>query len=229
MRKEKNGQLHVEVRDSGIGIAENLTESIFDEFSQLNNPERDRNKGLGLGLTIVKRLCKLLGHEINVKSACESGSIFTVTAPLSKKTSMDAVIEEEVLIPTRLKLSLSVLVIDDNKTILTAMHGILTHWGCKTVCASSADQAQQLLSEQALIPDAIIADFRLCNNLTGIQAIQQICHSLSKNLPALLITGDTGKKRLLEAKESEYDLLHKPIHPDKLYSWLYNNRPETHH
>lgn len=209
-------QVLIEVKDSGNGIPAEDREKIFHEFLQLNNPERDRNKGLGLGLSIVKRLAVLLQCTITVQSTVGLGSVFRLAIPLghvdliaNQRTLSDLLTENE---PGML-----VLVIDDEATIREAMKALLGNWGHKVVAAGSLAEALQAIKQA---PNAIIADYRLREGRTGIEAIQKIHQVWGSNISALIVTGDTAPELLRETQASGFAFMHKPVSPAKLRAFL---------
>ena len=224
--------VHIEVRDTGIGIAPEQQQEIFREFFQVANAERDRTKGLGLGLAIVERTAALLHCQIKVESAPGKGSVFRVQIPVdafqvadmpsattpSTATSGDAA--DFNLDKINLGLSgMRVLVIDDEIAVRVAMAAVLHGWGCVAILASSEDEAIQNLQGQ-MTPQVIITDYRLREGKTGADAIKRIHQELGAAIPALIITGDTAPERLHEAQASGHTLMHKPVQPAKLRAFL---------
>ena len=211
--RKRGDQLRIEVWDSGIGIAADQHDKIFGEFYRLGEPDRDRRAGLGLGLAIVDRLCRLLGHPIEVKSTVGKGSVFAVTVPLAPANKRAI----EASIVPRAQPSLShdklVLVIDDDPLVLEGMSGIFRKWGCRVVTADSDSKALKAATEQDDLPDLIISDYHLANGRTGIATIEWLRGELSAPIPAFLISGDTDPATLHEAKVKGFYLLHKPVDP----------------
>jgi signal transduction histidine kinase/CheY-like chemotaxis protein len=211
--RKRGDQLRIEVWDSGIGIAADQHDKIFGEFYRLGEPDRDRRAGLGLGLAIVDRLCRLLDHPIEVKSTVGKGSVFAVTVPLAPA---DKRAIEASIVP-RSQPSLShdklVLVIDDDPLVLEGMSGIFRKWGCRVVTADSDSKALKAAAEQDDVPDLIISDYHLANGRTGIATIEWLRGELSAQVPAFLISGDTDPATLHEAKAKGFHLLHKPVDP----------------
>jgi len=213
--------LEITVTDTGIGIPEDQQEEVFLEFHQLHNPERDRLKGLGLGLSIVKRLTQLLGYSLQLTSKEGEGTKFTLTVPVGQPTvattdrgETTLVIEEELMSQT---VSVGrILVIDDEQFIRKATKMQLTVWGYEVLTAASTAQAIQEMANTAFVPQVIIADYHLRNNETGDQAIQAIQTSLGKMIPGIIITGDTTVAPVQVAKTLDYKLLHKPVKPAHL-------------
>lgn len=216
--------LRIDVIDSGIGIPADQYGEIFKEFFQLGNPERDRNKGLGLGLAIVDRVARLLGHRIDVDSTLNKGSRFSVTVPLGDIQLVQAEKATNSHRPLQDLAGEHVLVVDDEIGVREGMLALLTGWGCDVTLAGSEDEAVKALRASGVRPDAIIMDYRLREGRTGTQAIQRLQHEWSCEVPALLVTGDTAAERLREAKASGYELVHKPIQPAMLRAFLRNRR-----
>ena len=211
--RKRGDQLRIEVWDSGIGIAADQHDKIFGEFYRLGEPDRDRRAGLGLGLAIVDRLCRLLDHPIEVKSTVGKGSVFAVTVPLAPANKRAI----EASIVPRSQPSLShdklVLVIDDDPLVLEGMSGIFRKWGCRVVTADSDSKALKAATEQDDVPDLIISDYHLANGRTGIATIEWLRGELAAQIPAFLISGDTDPATLHEAKVKGFHLLHKPVDP----------------
>lgn len=212
-RRESN--LCIEVIDSGIGIPKEHLNNIFDEFYQVGNPERDRKKGLGLGLAIVDRIAKLLEYPINVSSVLDKGSIFSVEVPLAKSVPDDDILP----IPDRAIPDLAgyfLVIVEDDVGVQDAMKELLNSWGCEVLVSTTARDAVDSLIDIKALPDLIIADYRLPEENTGVNAINDIRTAVGADIPAILITGDTAPDRLREAEASGYPLLHKPVPPARL-------------
>ncbi len=204
----------ITIIDSGRGIPEKEHKNIFNEFHQLHNPERDRSRGLGLGLSIVKRLCKLLNHQLDLTSTVGQGTKFCLHIPKGNPRNIPKFIN----VPQRMLWDIEgmqVLVIDDEINIRDAMHKLLNGWGCKVACADSAVEALEIIKNNYR-PDLIIADYRLRGSKNGVEAIQAVAKHLNHDLPGMIITGDTAPERLQEAAKSGYKLLHKPLNAGQL-------------
>ena len=222
--RKRHQRLTIEVRDSGIGIPQESLDSIFEEFYQLDNPERDREKGLGLGLAIVSRLAKLLQHPVRVTSRLGQGTVVSIDLPLCEPlapfaTAMQAEQKEYSLLT-----GTTVLVIDDDTLVRKGMKGLLRSWGCESLAVASANEALAQLKSRNYRPNFIVADYRLQKGATGADAIECVQAYLPQRVPAMLITGDTAPERLREAEASGYPLLHKPINPAELYAHLSKSR-----
>lgn len=217
-----NGQVEISVRDTGPGIPRDKREEIFREFVQLANPERDRTKGLGLGLAIVRRLATLLDGTVTVESKVGGGSRFSVRLPRGEATLVAAAVEETPILPATPFTDWLIVVIDDEQTVRDAMKVLLDGWGCVAITAEDAASAAKTLRAAGKLPDAIVADYRLREGLTGAQAIDQLQAEFGTEIPACIITGDTAPERLQEASASGHLLLHKPVQPGKLRAVLAN-------
>ncbi len=214
--RRHDNNLRIEVRDSGIGIPKEHIHDIFEEFYQIGNPERDRKKGLGLGLAIADRISRLLEHNIEVSSEPGKGSIFTVEVPIST-APLNEQSTEELREPLGPDLAGKfVVVVEDDASVLEAMQLLLTDWGCRVLAATSSSEALTGLAQSEKLPDIIIADYRLPESATGVQVIDQIKIALNTDIPGILITGDTAPDRLIEAEASGYPMLHKPVPPARL-------------
>ena len=213
--------LRIEVWDSGIGIHPDVQQTIFQEFVQLENPERDRNKGLGLGLAIAARIAALLNHKISLASKPGRGSKFSIELPRSKNHQAFVNVSLAPVIANSDLAGLSIFVIDDDHAVLEAMRGILTFWGCHVSIATSMEMLSNQLVSLKNKPDVIIADYRLPCHKTGIQAIATIRYTFNSRIPAILITGDTDHGDLTSIKTLDYPVLYKPVQPEHLKQLLY--------
>lgn len=215
---------HVEIRvlDNGPGIPEDQLEEIFIEFHQLQNPARDRRQGLGLGLAIVKRLAGLLHHNIKVVSRLGHGSCFSITLPLAPVIPVikSAQAVDKVNRPNYSLTGCRLLVLDDDTAVLEGMQGLLTRWGCRVITAGSPAEAINKLAANEQPLEVLIIDYRLPDNVSGIEVARDLQKLLNYPVAVLIITGDTGPERLREADASGYPLLHKPVQPAKLRSTL---------
>jgi signal transduction histidine kinase/CheY-like chemotaxis protein len=196
----------IEVWDSGFGIPQHELQAIFREFHQLGNPERDRRKGLGLGLAIVDGLARVMGAEVSVSSRPGRGSVFRLSLPLSPESvAMPALPEQDA---SDLE-GASVLLIDDDENVRVAMRELLASWGARIEVADSLEQAMSVLMHFS--PQVLVVDYRLRGHQTGREVIQRVRARLGVSVPALMVTGDTGPERELEARAVGATLLHKPV------------------
>ena len=221
--RKRSGRVVVEVWDTGIGIAPDQHREVFREFHQLGNPERDRRKGLGLGLAIAQGLARTLGHELALASSPSRGSVFRLALPIAAANSGDTAGDgftplnaDSPSLPQ--VLNARVLVIDDEEAVRSAMLALLAQWGCTVEAVESIEQAVALA--RSFAPEVLISDYRLRAQSTGLDAIAAVRAELGSDLPAVLITGDTAAERLREALSGGVPLLHKPVAPSELYRAL---------
>lgn len=207
--RKQGMQIRIEVHDTGIGIPASAKETVFQEFYQLGNPERDKAKGLGLGLYIARSLGKLLNHEIGVISTEGKGSMFYVTVPQGEASQLQNT-PGYVPINTTPLTGKTVLLIDDDELVRASVTEMLARWQCSTISAEDAETALRILMARGTMPDAIVADYRLRNKRTGVQAIHALQAQLG-NIPAVILTGDTAPSRIQEARKSGFQILHKPL------------------
>jgi two-component system, sensor histidine kinase len=214
--RQRGTQIVLEVWDTGIGIAAENQQEVFREFHQLGNPERDRQKGLGLGLAIAQGLARTLRHGLSLASTPQRGSVFRLVLPIATAALP---LEQSVKTPGKARLlEVRVLVVDDEEAVREGMLHLLRDWGCECEAAESIEEALALARLHA--PDLVISDYRLREQRTGVEAIVALRALLGDTLPALLITGDTAPERLREAQASGVPLLHKPVSPGQLYRGL---------
>lgn len=210
------GQVRVQVRadgehysvaivDSGRGIPEQEQARVFEEFYQLDNPERDRTKGLGLGLAIVQRLAQLLQIRVDMESATGRGTTFRLALPRAEEAPVapEGSPAEQADLP-----ELHVLVVDDEAGIRLGMKTLLEGMGCRTTLADSTSEA--VAAAQAERPDIVLSDMRLRGSENGIETVRAL-RRLYPGLPAILISGDIAPDRLREAEQAGIALLHKPV------------------
>ncbi|MCA3179408.1 MAG: ATP-binding protein [Burkholderiaceae bacterium] len=199
------------VVDTGRGIPPSEHDRIFEEFYQVDNPERDRQRGLGLGLAIVRRLVGLLGGELRVESELGHGSTFTLRLPAAPDP---APVPEPALAAHRRTLDgLRVLVVDDEASVRLGTSLLLEGMGCQVSVARGTDEAVEVAAHAA--PDIVLADLRLRGEDSGVRAVAAL-RALRPGLPALLISGDTAPDRLREAERACLTLLHKPVPAEAL-------------
>ncbi len=223
MAKLVDDEVTVEVIDSGVGIPEAEQKNIFSEFYQLNNPERDRDKGLGLGLSIVKRLCTLLDINYSLVSKADEGTTFTLTLPAGSKTKISTNISKESP-PSWTLNHIKVMVIDDEKAIRESMKEVLHSWQLEVKVVEGLSSATKLLSTSEFTPDIIISDFRLRGNENGVDVVNTLKHQFKISPECLLISGDTSVESLDRIKESGFLYLHKPVSPMLLRRALFELR-----
>jgi signal transduction histidine kinase/CheY-like chemotaxis protein len=220
----RGGAAVVEVWDTGIGIPADQHAEVFKEFHQLGNPERDRRKGLGLGLAIVERISSAMNAKVTLRSVPGRGSVFR----LWLECYQDSIVYDRGTESSNKDLrNMRVLVIDDEEPVRLGMQELLRSWGCICHTADAASSALHCVAMLGLHeqPQVILADYRLREGATGGQAISALRTYLTLRgydapLPAIIITGDTAPERLREAQQTDAALLHKPVSAQALQQAL---------
>ena len=209
--RRRGNQVLLEVWDTGIGIAPQHQKHIFEEFYQVDNPERNRARGLGLGLFIVHRLCQLLGHPVQVRSRPGRGTVFSVALPV---VDMDLGEFHEPGAITQFDREW-VLVIEDDEQALAGMRILLEGWGLRVQAAPDLSSAMANLPDLTG-PALVISDYRLGGGITGIAAVSRLRQFFGRPLPAILVSGDTTPEGMADMEQSGLPVLHKPVRPAKL-------------
>jgi len=213
--RRKSGKLSVEVWDTGLGIAKQDLSAIFEEYHQLDNAARERSRGLGLGLSIVKRLGHLLGHEIKVTSHFGKGSAFAVEILLPVETNAR---REPARVPLAARQVMpqsvnrgSVLVIEDDPEVRELLEVFLQGEGHETVSASDGPSALELMANGTVKPDLILADYNLPNGMTGLEIADKLREKSGLKTPVIILTGDISTATLKTLASAECVQLNKPV------------------
>jgi signal transduction histidine kinase len=201
------------VTDTGKGIPASEHNRIFEEFYQLDNPGRDRSRGVGLGLAIVQRLCELIGAQIRIESVVDEGTSFRVCLPALLVAASPLDLTPMKSADPALK-GARVYVVDDEVDILKSMRTLLAVWGVEALTANSSEAAQKIF-EQHGRPDLMIVDLRLREGQHGAQLADRLLLQYGP-FPVLIITGETASAALRQANERGFTLLQKPIVPEVL-------------
>ena len=218
--REEGERLFIEVHDTGIGIPSEHLDRIWEEFHQVGNPERDREKGLGLGLAIVRRLSVLLGHPVTVRSQPGKGSVFAVEVPVDA----DGVVEEAAEPARRAEFGARaklVAIVEDDAMVLVALEALLAEWGYEVLSASSGSQAVERITADDRRPDIIVSDYRLRAGEVGTEAIRRIRRACGVHIPGVLLTGETAGTVLRHAADEGLTVVHKPVLPSELDNALH--------
>ena len=212
--------LHLEVWDTGIGIRAAELRRVFDEFYQVGKGHRVRAQGLGMGLAIVKRLVRLLGHELIVSSRPGRGTMFRLRIALGGLPEIQDVTAAADTLPMPLLQPRTVLVLDDEEAIREGLCMLLQEWGYDAIAAASIAEAERAVGLLETPPDLILSDLHLGDGPDGIAGIEAIRRQCGCDVAAILITGDTSHTEIRRATESGHPVLFKPVQPRKLYDAL---------
>lgn len=212
-QRGKDGKHLILITDTGPGIPADEHARIFEEFHQIASEHGHSGKGIGLGLAIVKRLCELLSIEIAIESTLGKGTCFVLRVPSGKP--------DQVVFETNQQNSLSlqgltILILDDDVNIREGMEALLQLYGCSTFSAGTLDEVFEKLNESAQEPDLIMADYELGQEATGDKMVETLREELGKQIPAVLITGDTSIEPEKNATRGGLPVLHKPIKPEEM-------------
>jgi signal transduction histidine kinase/CheY-like chemotaxis protein len=218
--RRRGAEVVIEVRDSGIGIARDKLDKVFDDFYQVDNPARDRRQGLGLGLAIVRRLARLLGHPIALSSQPGRGTTVSLRLPRIESPAAVALDAAPAGAEPGGLAGKRVLVIDDEPEVREASLALLTLWGVRARGAAGPADVDRLLAGGER-PDAVIADLRLGTDIDGIELVEQVRRSTGTSVPALLVSGDAAARELPRVRASGLPLLVKPVAPAKLKATLH--------
>lgn len=214
--RPRAGAVSIEVWDSGSGIPADKLREIFKEFFQLD-AGRQRDQGLGLGLAIVERLCRLLDHPVQVRSRPGRGSVFGVIVPRARAAGdPDAGAPPE---PLDSLAGLTVLVIDDDIEVLEALETFLGDAGASVIAVVSLVEAKRRLHTSGARPDVVVTDYRLGGEGDGIEAIAALESELGK-LPAVILTGESDPAILQAIASTGLALAAKPVRPEQLKAMI---------
>ncbi len=216
-----NGRVQIAVRDTGVGISPQQQNTVFEEFFQVTNVNGSRDKGLGLGLAIVRRLCKLLGASIALASKPGEGSTFTLDLPL-KELPIETVTQTGGVV-ARDQNFLSdklILVVENEGSIRDAMRTLLEQRGCTVIAAASTIEATTKISATNRIPDALICDYGLNPHETGLDVINNLHKKFGDDISAMLVTGNTEQEIIQELLSSGFIVMHKPMRAEMLLDVL---------
>ncbi len=214
--RREHQRLSIQVWDTGMGIAEERLEEIFQEFKRGDVQRPDQDRGLGLGLAIVEKIASILGHRITVRSWPGRGSMFSVQVPLSStapKALPKPVMSEPML--ERLQ-GARVWVLDNDAAICAGMRTLLEGWGCQVVTALSEQDLARQVDNYHAQADLLIADYHLDDERNGVDAVARINARRASAIPAMMITANYSNELKQQIRELGHTLMHKPVRPMKL-------------
>lgn len=221
----RNGGVVVEVFDSGIGIKPESMSTIFDSYVQQEDGHSAQSLGVGLGLAIVTRLCKLMQFTLEVRSNVGRGTRFRICIPANKRVlerSLDVSLNSPLILDTHLAqqqvlADRSACLIDDDPEVLAQLHGLLENWGATVISANSLESVREKMPAiQQNPPDIIVSDYQIGVVDTGIDAVDLIRVACNRAIPALIITGIEDEAELQILRSQGYSVLRKPVKPAKL-------------
>jgi two-component system CheB/CheR fusion protein len=218
--RRRHGALSVEVWDTGIGIPKKDYRAIFDEFHQLDNDARERSRGLGLGLSIVQRLGKLLGHQVGVRSEPGKGSVFSIDVA-SRSSGIETELEpyrnpEDASDAALAHRAGEILVVEDDPELRQLLELLLKGERHHIATAPDGNAAQALLERGAIRPDLLLTDFNLPNGLNGLQLAENMRKKFHLEIPVIILTGDISTETLRDIALQNCVQLNKPVNVKEL-------------
>jgi two-component system, chemotaxis family, CheB/CheR fusion protein len=225
--RRRGNKLRIEVWDTGIGVPEEYLQAIFEEFHQLDNPARERSKGLGLGLTIVERLADLLGHAVDVRSRPGKGSVFAVEVPLSRDAPPWRPRLDRTEVQESAPQSGAILIVEDDPSVREMLALLLEGEGHRTTTAEDGRKALELVARGAIRPDLIVADYNLPKGLNGLQVVAGLWETLGHKVPAVILTGDISTDTLREIAQGGHLHLNKPVKAKELIGLIQRRLAEA--
>ncbi len=216
--RRREGQLRIDVCDTGVGIPADKHRVIFTEFHRLDQGARIA-RGLGLGLSIVERIARVLTHDIGVESNVGRGSRFSITVPVSTAVPTAMLVPDEPDFDAAQLAGTVVLCIDNEPAILDGMQTLLGGWGCRVLVGADLESAIAATEGAGARPNGLVVDYHLDHG-NGISAIEELRKRFNADLPAILITADRSPRVRDEARARGIQMLNKPVRPAALRAML---------
>ncbi len=221
--RRRAGCLSIEIWDTGIGIPEAELQTIFEEYHQLDNAARERSRGLGLGLSIVKRLVSLLGYKVHVRSRLGRGSVFAIEIALPAdgiESPISVAPDVTDMAPTAAfgAKNCAILVVEDDPDVRELLALLLDAEGHHVTTAFDGPAALELVGKGTLKPDLVIADYNLPNGMDGLQIAAGLRSVLNHFVPVVILTGDISTSTLTEIARNDCVHLSKPVKLKKMMS-----------
>ncbi len=215
--RRRGGNLRIDVYDTGVGIPQSKQRDIFIEFHRLDEGAKIA-RGLGLGLSIVERVARVLGCRVEVSSTVGRGSHFAVTVPLSSAVPFDMPARDDARVDPGQLVGTTALCIDNEPAVLDGMETLLHGWGCAVIKAPDLDVALAAIAESRTMPNGLLVDYHLDhgNGIEAILALRRRCGEV----PAILITADRSPAVREQARAEGILVLHKPVKPAALRALL---------
>jgi len=218
--RRRADKLSIQVWDTGPGIPADQLKAIFEEYRQLDNPNRERHRGLGLGLSIVQRLGMLLGHPVTVQSQIGKGSVFAIevdVAPDDSSTRDERPSgQRNDRVGAASDADGEILIVEDDPEVRSLLEMLLRDRGYRTKSAPDGATALDLVSRGVIHPDVLLADFNLPNRMTGLQVATELRYLLDHQVPGVILTGDISTGTLREISSRNCVHLTKPVKASEL-------------
>jgi Na+/proline symporter/CheY-like chemotaxis protein len=212
--RRRPGRLRIDVLDSGLGIPPSKTRLVFHEFQRLEEGAKVA-RGLGLGLSIVERIGRVLDHKVDLHSTPRRGSHFSVELPVASAAPSVQAPRAPVSADRSKLLGISVLCIDNEPKVLDGMEALVGGWGCRVLKASDLPAAVASVTEAKISLTGLLVDYHL-DKSDGIEAIIELRRRFGSDLPAILITADRSPHVRDAARAHDVQVLNKPVKPAAL-------------
>lgn len=212
--RRRGDSVSIEVWDTGIGIAEDKQEEIFQEFKRGDGQRLKQDRGLGLGLAIVDKITRILGHPIRVSSQLGQGSMFAVSVPLAgvHELQRPTVVDVPSYHQDHLE-GVRVWVIDNDPAICLAMRTLLESWGCWVTTALSEEDLGEQVGNFEMPVDLLIVDYHLDHDVNGVDVVVNIHQQRPTPIPTLMITANYSNELKQQMRALGHTLMHKPVKP----------------
>lgn len=212
--RRRGQNLVLEVWDTGIGISRKDQRRIFSEFTRAS-PERS-GFGMGLGLSIVDRACRRLGHPVTLRSGPGRGSVFSITLPIVSAPAEQQRDKLDKVPASTEDMDLIVLIVENNPDVLYATARKIEGWGGSVLTAASTEEAIGQVRDIGMAPDIILADYQLDGDDTGIRTIVEIRRETGAHVPAIMITASPEDQLAAESRRHDFTVLTKPVKLSRL-------------
>lgn len=219
-----DNDLLLTIADTGIGIAPQDQERVFKEFVQLHNPARSRDKGVGLGLAIVRHIALLLGHSIAVDSCPGQGTRMTIRLPRAESAALEP--ERSAVVPATDLTGRSVWIVEDDTAVREALRAYFSKCGCQCATASSRGEIEELQRTDRSLPDYVVIDDMLGAQESGLEVARWLADQMSPRR-ILLMTGNSDPHRWQELEAGGFEVLLKPVHGAALNEWVQRSDAEA--
>ncbi|MES1990958.1 MAG: response regulator, partial [Pseudomonadota bacterium] len=217
--RRHKGMLSIDVLDSGVGIPKEEIEAIFDEYHQLDNVARERSRGLGLGLSIVRRLGEMLGHRVHVRSKVGQGSVFSVEIKIPNgDENAPALMTDDAkeIVVRKAHQGGTILIVEDDPEVRELLELLLAGEGHQVESASDGVAGLDLVSRGKIRPDLLLADYNMPNGMNGLQLAAKLRTKLHRDIPVIILTGDISSDTLRNIALQGCTQLNKPVKINEL-------------
>ena len=220
--RHRGANLRFEVWDTGVGIPDDQLEAIFKRYTQVGKTPSGPGRGVGLGLSVVQRVAKLLGHVLDVRSAPGKGSMFAVEIPLGQGATLQGMSTRRDGPGPRRGETSYILLVEDDAALLESLQTLMKLEGYDVKAASSSEDALALIKEQAAEPSLIVADYSLPGDMTGVQLIARIRETLDHQCPVIVLSGVVSQEKLSKIDECGAHYFQKPVKADAFVALIHD-------